>query len=140
MSAASTTPAIQPASLASVQAEAATLDLITVNAERAIRELRRVKNPQKKAEILRIAAELAGKGRPTFVNIPEDRIGMEGTREENLRTILVKLAELGEAAEVVKEFLNSPSCDELNDTELEQLSFLADAMVQYTKKLKALAA
>ena len=100
--------------------------------ERAIRELRRVKNPKNKAEVLRIAAELAGEGRPTSASILKARIKIEGEPEDKLKEKIVKIQEVLKAALLVKEFVESNELDELKVKEKRELELMVTVMAKHT--------
>lgn len=108
--------------------------------ERAIRELRRVKNPKNKAEVLRIAAELVGKGPLTSACIQMARIQIEGEPEEIVRAKIVKVADVLKAAQLVKDFVETQSFDELKVSEHRELGAAVNAIAKYADKLEAQAA
>lgn len=108
--------------------------------ERAIRELRRVKNPKNKAEVLRIAAELAGEGRPTSASILKARIKIEGEPEDKLKEKIVKIQEVLKAALLVKEFVESNELDDLKVKEKRELELMVTAMAKHTIGTETLAA
>lgn len=98
--------------------------------ERAIRELRRVKNPQNKAEILRIAAESSGSGKPTSSAIQEARVAVEGEPKEKTSVKAVKIKKVLKAALLVKSFVETQNLDDLKVSERKQLNSMIKDMAK----------
>ncbi len=110
------------------------------SSERAIRELRRVKNPKNKAKILQMAAKLAGQGKLTSALILNARVEIEGEPEEKEKAAKINVAAVLKAAELVKKFVETQSFDKLKVIEYKQLGSAVNAIAKYADKLEAQAA
>jgi|GEM_PF-4167755 len=104
--------------------------------ERAIREIRRVKQ-ENKVTVLVLAAEISNGARPNSSSIATARLQIEGVKEKEEKSENPKAEAALKAAHLLKDFIAKADVDDLKIGELKELRETIDTISKDAVKLAA---
>jgi hypothetical protein len=111
-------------------------DALIPESERAIRELRRVKQ-DKKVMVLLLASEISNGARPNSSSIATARLQIEGVKEKEEKSENPKADAALKAAHLLKDFIAKADVDDLKIGELKELRETIDTISKDAVKLAA---